>query len=170
MKNLFFKNQSKFEEYANEAMNTLMYSLLMEPIKPIEESQDKWIEYAINQCSDVCSSAIFYRGSYNFFGVTEDDIFSAYLFKEAKSTFDDLGILFGGKESDQKKPDDFFQNTILMHCIMSSYDTVIQLLASEGEVTSYSLINKIKDKGYNELINSGLITKSFKCVRIKNKK
>jgi hypothetical protein len=165
MKKLFFKNISKFKEDADEAIRTLMYSLLMEPIKPIKESQDKWIECAINQCRDACSSAIFYRGNYNFFGVTGDDIFPAYILEETKEVFNMLGFTYGGEEDDLKKADEFFQNTILMHCIMSSYDTVMQLLSSENEITSYSLINKINDKGYNALIKLGLITKDFKCLR-----
>lgn len=165
MKKIAFQNIEEFKHYSYEARNTLLYSLLIPQIKPIEENQDKWMDCAINQCRTACSSAIFYNENYDFFGVTNDDIFPSYISSIFAKTLNEANFNFDGNNNLLSKANDFFQNTIIMHCIMSSYDTVIQLLSAESNITSYALINKIENKGYNELLNLDIITKDFKCSR-----
>jgi len=165
MKKLRFKSTEDFMDYANEAKNTLIFSLLMPQITSMKESQDNWVECALDKCKKACSSAIFYNENYDFFGVKGDDIFldniSAAFFNAAKES----GFTFNNNIDSTTLARDFFQDTILMQCIMSSYDTIVQLMSSECSLTSYAFINKIQDKGYNELIKRGIITNSFNCFR-----
>lgn len=143
-----------------EAKNTLEYTLLLPAIEPIKASPDKWIEYAVAQCHSACHPRLFYPDNYNFFGdfiSRNKDCAQFYDVHQAKKIMSnpDSPLYFFKS--------DFFANTILMQCVMSAYDTIMRVLLREN-IKPYTLVNKVKILGQNELIDSGLLRNDFTCV------
>lgn len=130
------------------AENALSYTLLLPDITPITSTDRQlWVPSAIIQTYKACHPNLFYMQNYDFFGTANSNIEnSAGLY----SAFHHYVMVDNSSiENPHFLKGDFFANTILMQCVMSSYDTVIHLL-EDTSTTDYTLANKWKFFGYNE--------------------
>ena len=148
-------NLEQFKFYREESKNTLLYTLLLPNIDKITGNEDTWVEKALNQTFCSCHRR-FFRDNYDFFGYykVEDFSFSSLIYKNHYDS-NDLS-------------EDFFASTILSQCVMSSYDTVMQLILSDFEkLTPYAMSNKIEYNSYNSLRKLNIISDDFiKIFRI----
>lgn len=142
-------NLELFKFFREESKNTLLYTLLLPNIDKITGNKDTWVEQALNQTYRSCHKR-FFRDNYDFFGFYEYKGFS----------FTDL--IYSNHYHDNYLSKDFFASTILSQCVMSSYDTVMQLILSDfKKLTPYAMSNKIEYSSYNLLRDLNIISDDF---------
>ena len=137
------------------AKNVLEFSLLLPEIYPFETQPEDWIDNAISQCYSVCHPRLMFGSSYDFFGLytkATDDPCNLYQMCNCKKS--------PGNPVDYILKADFFANTILNQCIMSTYDVIMQSILPKT-VTPYAVANKLGTSGYNQLKQTAILTETF---------
>lgn len=152
MKNFISSGFLNSKKLFNRSRNTLNYTLHLPDIVPIAESKERWVSQALIQCHKACHPRLFFLKNYYFFGGS---------FREADGSSGLYNSLCFYREPSYNSEDepnflkeDFFADTILLQCVMSAYDSVIQMLSTP--IKPYKIENSCKALGYNWLKANGV--------------
>ena len=164
MEKICLENEYKrFNRDCEIAEGILEYSLFLPQIEPIDsQSEEDWVQQALFQSYMNCHRNLFKQTQYRFF---VDEITSIEI--DNVKIITDLPPLMLNSNISEKIGEDFFAKALLSHCIMAAYDTTMSLIPIAFS-ESYKL-NKLGSKGFQELLNNGLLnTSTFAVNRLKH--
>lgn len=145
-------NISIFKTAFEEAEKTLEYSLFLPKIEPMSIPTDNLIESALYNTYQNCHLKIFNHWGYTFFGLFNSPTL-VDVFQFGSTNLNSVNDVYS---------DDFFASSLLSQCLISAYDTIIQLLTATNKyITPYAL-NKLKSHGFSYLLNEEIISIPFK--------
>lgn len=132
-----------------DAVNSIKYTLLLDYKVPELYEEKDFITRLMEACQQCCRGLFTdneYKIDYNFFGIPQ---------LQAASPLSFLNSFPVHVDSKTPKNETGFHTMILHHCILSSYHAVITELLGDQQVTSYDIVNKIKNQGIYSLYKSG---------------
>ena len=136
-----------------DASNTIQYTLLLNYNTPtLNDDESKFVNSLMDKCHECCRglfSNTKQTSYYYFFGHSREVLPFPLYSLNYEPVPDDLNSPYH----------DFgFHTMIMQHCIISSYHAILTELLNNQTLSSYSVENKIKNRGFFDLYKKGAIS------------